>query len=152
MDKFMEEALKEGRKAIEKNEGGPFGAVIVKDGKIIAKGHNRVLSTNDPTCHGEIDAIRKACKKLNTYDLKGCILYTTGEPCPMCACACLWANIEKVYYGCSIFDTENIGFRDNGFYKFFEQDKRKNYFIQTEKEKCLTLYKDYKNKKDKKEY
>ena len=148
----MEEALKEGRKAIEKNEGGPFGAVIVKDGKIIAKGHNRVLSTNDPTCHGEIDAIRKACKKLNTYDLKGCILYTTGEPCPMCACACLWANIEKVYYGCSIFDTENIGFRDNGFYKFFEEDKRKNYFIQTEKEKCLTLYNDYKNKKDKKEY
>lgn len=148
----MEEALKEGRKAIEKNEGGPFGAVIVKDGKIIAKGHNRVLSTNDPTCHGEIDAIRKACKKLNTYDLKGCILYTTGEPCPMCACACLWANIEKVYYGCSISDTENIGFRDNGFYKFFEEDKRKNYFIQTEKEKCLTLYNDYKNKKDKKEY
>lgn len=148
----MEEALKEGRKAIEKNEGGPFGAVIVKDGKIIAKGHNRVLSTNDPTCHGEIDAIRKACKKLNTYDLKGCILYTTGEPCPMCACACLWANIEKVYYGCSISDTEDIGFRDNGFYKFFEQDKRKNYFIQTEKEKCLTLYNDYKNKKDKKEY
>ena len=148
----MEEALKEGRKAIEKNEGGPFGAVIVKDGKIIAKGHNRVLSTNDPTCHGEIDAIRKACKKLNTYDLKGCILYTTGEPCPMCACACLWANIEKVYYGCSIFDTENIGLRDNGFYKFFEEDKRKNYFIQTEKEKCLTLYNDYKNKKDKKEY
>lgn len=148
----MEEALKEGRKAIEKNEGGPFGAVIVKDGKIIAKGHNRVLSTNDPTCHGEIDAIRKACKKLNTYDLKGCILYTTGEPCPMCACACLWANIEKVYYGCSIFDTEDIGFRDNGFYQFFEEDKRKNYFIQTEKEKCLTLYNDYKNKKDKKEY
>lgn len=148
----MEEALKEGRKAIEKNEGGPFGAVIVKDGKIIAKGHNRVLSTNDPTCHGEIDAIRKACKKLNTFDLKGCILYTTGEPCPMCACACLWANIEKVYYGCSISDTEDIGFRDNGFYKFFEQDKRKNYFIQTEKEKCLTLYNDYKNKKDKKEY
>ena len=148
----MEEALKEGRKAIEKNEGGPFGAIIVKDGKIIAKGHNRVLSTNDPTCHGEIDAIRKACKKLNTFDLKGCILYTTGEPCPMCACACLWANIEKVYYGCSIFDTENIGFRDNGFYKFFEEDKRKNYFIQTEKEKCLTLYNDYKNKKDKKEY
>ena len=148
----MEEALKEGRKAIEKNEGGPFGAVIVKDGKIIAKGHNRVLSTNDPTCHGEIDAIRKACKKLNTYDLKGCILYTTGEPCPMCACACLWANIEKVYYGCSISDTEDIGFRDNGFYKFFEEDKRKNYFIQTEKEKCLTLYNDYKNKKDKKEY
>ncbi len=148
----MEEALKEGRKAIEKNEGGPFGAVIVKEGKIIAKGHNRVLSTNDPTCHGEIDAIKKACKKLNTYDLKGCILYTTGEPCPMCACACLWANIEKVYYGCSISDTEDIGFRDNGFYKFFEQDKRKNYFIQTEKEKCLTLYNDYKNKKDKKEY
>ena len=113
MNKYMKLAIDQARQGITKKHGGPFGTVIVKDGKVIAKGHNHVLAHNDPTCHGEVDAIRKAGKKLNTFDLSGCELYTTGEPCPMCLCACLWANIEKVYYGCTIKDNEMIGFRDD---------------------------------------
>ena len=98
MNKFMKMAIAEARKGIAMGHGGPFGAVVVKDGKVIAKGHNHVVANNDPTCHGEIDAIRKACKKLHSFDLSGCEIYTTGYPCPMCFCAILWANIEKVYY------------------------------------------------------
>ena len=94
----MKIAIEEAYKGIKHNHGGPFGTVIVKDDKIISRGHNHVLSKNDPTCHGEIDAIRKAAKKLKTYDLSGCVLYTTAEPCHMCLCACMWANIDKIYY------------------------------------------------------
>ena len=111
----MHVAMKEALKGISNNHGGPFGAVIVKDGDIIAKGHNQVVKNNDPTCHGEIDAIRKACKKLNTFDLSGCDIYTTSEPCPMCRAAIQWANINKVYYGCTVEDAESIGFRDVEF-------------------------------------
>ena len=115
MNKYMEIAIKEAKKGIENGDGGPFGCVIVKDDKIVGKGHNRVVLKHDATCHGEMEAIRNASKNLNTFDLSGCELYTTGEPCPMCLSACLWANIEKVYYGCTILDNENIGFRDNKF-------------------------------------
>ena len=118
MNKYMKMAIKEAEKGIDCGHGGPFGCVIVKDGKVIAKGHNEVLKKKDPTCHGEMMAIHKACKKLGTHDLTGCEAYTTGEPCPMCLAAILWANIDKVYYGCNIFDTEKIGFRDNKFYQF----------------------------------
>lgn len=115
MNAYMHVAMKEALKGISNNHGGPFGAVIVKDGDIIAKGHNQVVKNNDPTCHGEIDAIRKACKKLNTFDLSGCDIYTTSEPCPMCRAAIQWANINKVYYGCTVEDAESIGFRDVEF-------------------------------------
>lgn len=115
MNQFIKEALKEAYKGISLGHGGPFGAVIVKDNKIIAKGHNHVVINNDPTCHGEIDAIRKACKKLKTFDLSGCEIYTTGYPCPMCFAAILWANISKVYYCCNTTDTEILGFRDKEF-------------------------------------
>ena len=118
MNKFMRLALKEAREGISNNHGGPFGAVIVKDGEIIATGHNHVVANNDPTCHGEIDAIRKACTKLNTFDLTGCELYTTGYPCPMCLSAIIWANIKKVYYSCDAKDAERIGFRDDFIYKY----------------------------------
>mgnify|MGYP002520219486 CR=1 FL=1 len=91
----------------------PVGCVIVKDDVVIGKGHNQVVKNNDPTCHGEMMAIHKACKKINSFDLSGCVIYTTGQPCPMCLAAILWANIDKVYYGCNIIDTEDIGFRDN---------------------------------------
>ena len=114
--KFMKEAIKEAYDGINKKHGGPFGAVIVKNGKVIGKGHNRVLKDKDPTCHGEIIAIREACKNLNSFDLSGSVLYTTAEPCPMCKGAILWANISKVYYGCNIEDTDKIGFRDQKFY------------------------------------
>ena len=113
----MKLAIKEAREGILNGDGGPFGAIIVKEGKIIGKGHNKVVRNNDPTCHGEVDAIRNACKELNTFDLKGADIYTTGEPCPMCLGAILWSNINNIYYGCSIQENEMIGFRDDIFYQ-----------------------------------
>ena len=143
-------ALNEARKGIKAGHGGPFGAVIVKDGVVVAKGHNQVVKNNDPTCHGEIMAIHKACKKLGTFDLSGCEIYTTGEPCPMCMAAILWANIEKVFYGCNILDTEEIGFRDK---KFYEQFANREQFIQElDRKQCLKLYGEYKRITDKINY
>lgn len=153
MNKFMSMAIKEAEKGIYAGHGGPFGAVIVKDGKVIAKGHNQVIKNNDPTCHGEMMAIHKACKKLNTFDLSGCEIYTTGEPCPMCLAAILWANIEKVYYGCNIFDTEDIGFRDSAFYEFQnDKEKRDSFVKEIDREACLKLYDKYKEINDKINY
>ena len=114
-NEYMQVAIDEALDGISRQHGGPFGCVIVKDGRIVGRGHNRVLKNNDPTCHGEVSAIRDAGQKLGTFDLSGCELYTTGEPCPMCLCACLWANIDRVYYGCTIEDNELIGFRDEDF-------------------------------------
>ena len=111
----MKIAIDEAREGIHNKHGGPFGSVVVKDGKIVGRGHNQVLKNNDPTAHGEIMAIRKACEALGTYDLSGCELYTTSEPCPMCKGAIQWANISKVYYGCTIDDAENLGFRGRTF-------------------------------------
>ena len=147
----MQIAIEEAREGIRKGHGGPFGALIVKDGEIIAKGHNRVVEYNDPTCHGEIDAIRKACKKLNTFDLSGCEIYTTGYPCPMCMCAILWANIDKVYYGCNTTDTELIGFRDKDFENSMSQRKIEM-CEELNRDECLKLYKDYNNILDKTNY
>ena len=114
-DPYMTEAISEALDGISKGHGGPFGCVIVKDGEIIGRGHNRVLIDHDSTAHGEITAIRNAEKKLRSHDLSGCVLYTTGEPCPMCLYAILWANIDSVYYGCTIEDNADIGFRDEAF-------------------------------------
>ena len=135
-----------------KNHGGPFGCVIVKDGEVVGKGHNEVIKNNDPTCHGEMMAIRDACKALNTFDLSGCELYTTGEPCPMCLSAILWANISKVFYGCNIYDTEEIGFRDNVFYRFYDNDEKKKLVTELDREECLKLYDIYKSLKNKTNY
>ena len=139
-NKFMQEAIKEAYKGISNQEGGPFGSVIVKDDKIVGRGHNQVLKNNDCTCHGEIQAIRDACKNLNTFDLSGCILYTTHYPCPMCQGAIQWANITRVFYGCNVEDTEKIGFRDNQFYKQQLID-----FNMVERSSCLKLSNVYKN-------
>lgn len=139
----MRMAINEAKKGIKEGHGGPFGAVIVKDNKVVAKGHNLVLKTNDPTNHGEMMAIHKACKKLQTYDLSGCEIYTTGEPCPMCMAAILWANIDKVYYGCNILDTENIGFRDAKFYEMQKPGEREKLVKEIDREECLKLYKEY---------
>ena len=143
-NKFMRMAIKEAQKGIHSGHGGPFGCVITKDDKVIAKGHNHVVSKNDPTCHGEIDAIRKACKKLNTFDLTGCELYTTGYPCPMCFCAILWANINKVYYGCNTTDTEIIGFRDKAFEESIPS-KKEEICEEVDREACIKLYNEYNN-------
>ena len=139
----MKRALIEGRIGIKRKHGGPFGAVVVKDGKIIAAGHNRVLKNHDATCHGEIMAIRAASKKLKTHDLSGCEIYTTAEPCPMCLGAIMWANIEKIYFGCNIEDTEKIGFRDKEFYSLDGEAKAKM-LEEMDRKECLKLFKEYK--------
>lgn len=138
-------AIHEAYEGIEKNHGGPFGAVIINSitGEVIGKGHNHVLDKQDPTCHGEMEAIRDACKNLGTHDLSGYDIYTTGEPCPMCLGAIMWANIDNVYYGCNKEDTDKIGFRDDQFYKRL---KEKNIGIENEEFRYLSLkvYKRYK--------
>ena len=151
MNKFMKIALEEAESGIKNNEGGPFGCVIVKNGIIVGRGHNQVVMRKDPTCHGEIMAIRDACKNLDTFDLSECELYTTGEPCPMCFGAILWSNIAKVYYGCNIKDTEIIGFRDKRFYEKSD-DLKKQLFIETDRSECLELYKKYNETREKTNY
>ena len=142
--KYMTLAIEEAMEGISKGEGGPFGSVIVKDGKVVGRGHNRVLATNDPTCHGEISAIRDACAALGTYDLTGCRLYTTGEPCHMCLCASLWANISHIYYGCTIADNGRIGFRDDKFDGLFSgRDKLTDFMSELDREDCLALFDEY---------
>ena len=143
MNKYMRMAINEAKRGIRAGDGGPFGAVIVKDGVVVGKGHNQVLKNNDPTCHGEVMAIHKASKKLKTFDLSGCEIYTTGEPCPMCMAAILWANIDKVYYGCNIFDTQELGFRDALFYKMQEPDEREKFAVELDRKECLKLYKEF---------
>lgn len=146
MNKYMEMAIKEAEEGINNGHGGPFGAVIVKDGKVVGKSHNHVLINNDPTAHGEISAIRNACKHLNTYDLTGCTIYTTGEPCQMCLCACMWANIDKVYYGATIADNEKIGFRDNKFNELLGgREKLSDYLECIDREEVLKLFDEYNN-------
>ena len=154
MNKFMEVAIAEAREGMNKNHGGPFGAVVVKDGKIIGKGHNTVVKNNDPTCHGEISAIKDACKNLNDFDLKGAEIYTTGEPCPMCLGAILWANIERIYFGCSIKENDMIGFRDEVFYKnlSISTEKMKVKLVQIDHDECLKLFEEYSNLTDKTNY
>lgn len=153
MNKYMHMAIKEARKGIQNGHGGPFGAVIVKDGIVVGKGHNQVIKNNDPTCHGEIMAIHKACKKLGTFDLSGCEIYTTAEPCPMCLSAILWANIEKVYFGCSVDDTQKIGFRDSIFYDFQnDEEKKQTFIVELDRKDCKVLYEEYKNIKNKVHY
>ena len=130
--------------AIELGEGGPFGAVVYKDGKIVGKGVNRVTSSNDPTAHAEIVAIREACRRLQTYDLAGCELYATGYPCPMCMSAIIWANIKKVYYSCDYEDASRIGFRDEHIFRFLQggcTDAGMVSFERVEKDAVLELYK-----------
>ncbi len=118
MNEYMKIAKELADNNLKTNVGGPFGACVVKNGKIIGKGSNHVLDKNDPTAHAEIIAIRDACQNIDSYDLSGCELYTSCYPCSMCLSAIIWANIKKVYYGNTKEDAANIGFRDNDIYKF----------------------------------
>ena len=147
MNKFMRAAIKEGQTGIRNGEGGPFGSVIVKNGEIVGRGHNQVIKQNDPTSHGEIEAIRNACRNLNTFDLRDCELYTTAAPCPMCRGAIQWSNIRKVYYGCTVTDTATIGFRDKDFYEQSEEISE-----EVDREACLELFNEYRAIKDKRMY
>ncbi len=150
-EKFMNIALKEAKNGVLKNHGGPFGAVIVKDNKIISKAHNTVIKTNDPTAHAEINAIRKASKKLNNFNLSGCEIYTTCEPCPMCLSAIIWARIDKIYYLYTREDAEKIGFDDNRIYKIFEGKEEVNIEKMNLKDNFNT-FKLWREKEDKTEY
>ncbi len=152
MNPFMQIALREGQKAVRKRHGGPFGAVVVKDGAVLAKAHNQVVKKKDCTCHGEMNAIRRACKKLRAFDLSGCELYTTAEPCPMCLSAILWANISKVYYGCNIVDTEKIGFRDLAMYDYQAQPNKSDFIVELDRAACLELYNEYERSAGKTRY
>lgn len=120
MNEYMNLAKELSDDNLKTNVGGPFGACIVKDGKIIGKGSNHVLVNNDPTAHAEVMAIRDACKNINSYDLSGCEIYTSCYPCPMCLSAIIWANIKKVYYGNTKEDAAKIGFRDDFIYDYIK--------------------------------
>lgn len=125
-ERFMREAI---ALAVEnvKNGGGPFGAVIVKDGKVISTGVNRVTANNDPTAHAEVSAIRAACSRLGTFDLSGTVLYTSCEPCPMCLGAIYWAHIDKIYYGANQHDAARANFDDSFIYKELELEPQKRH-------------------------
>lgn len=124
-EKFMRMAILLSEKNVADGLGGPFGAVIVKDGKLIAKSGNKVTTTNDPTAHAEVSAIRMACKKLKTFDLSGCIVYTSCEPCPMCLSAIYWARIGHIYYANTKADAANINFDDQFIYEEIEKPMSK---------------------------
>ena len=145
MNEYMKMAREQAEKGMKSNEGGPFGAVITdKDGNIIAVANNKVLKNNDPTAHAEVQAIREACKKLNTHDLSGYILYTSCEPCPMCLSAIIWANIKEVYYACTREDAGKIGFRDDVIYDYLEgKNKDLINLKQIDIEKCIDLFDEY---------
>jgi guanine deaminase len=115
--RFMRRAIVLGRRGMRTGDGGPFGAVVVRGGAIVGEGWNRVLATRDPTAHGEIVAIRAAGRRLATFRLSGCDLYTTGEPCPMCLSAIYWARIERVFFGFTVADAARIGFDDRVIYR-----------------------------------
>lgn len=140
---FMQIAIDEAYQGIQAGDGGPFGSVIVKDGEIVGQGHNRVLANNDPTCHGEMEAIRDACRNLGTHDLSGCELYTTAEPCPMCLGAVLWSNMDAVYYGCTREDSAEIGFRDDAFYRQLNGEEETVSLQEFDRDTCRQLFDDY---------
>jgi tRNA(Arg) A34 adenosine deaminase TadA len=115
--RFMRRAIALARRGMNARDGGPFGAVVVRRGAIVGEGWNRVVATRDPTAHGEIVAIRAACRRLATFRLSGSDLFTTGEPCPMCLAAAYWARIDRIFYGFTIDDAARIGFDDRLIYR-----------------------------------
>lgn len=153
MSKFMEKAIKLSIENI-KNGGGPFGAVIVKDDEIIASGTNHVTRHNDPTAHAEILAIREAAKKLKTFDLSGCTIYSSCEPCPMCLGAIYWAHIDALYYGNTKQDAKQIGFDDSFIYEEIEKPihARKIETAQKMAKKAFSAFKLWSEKEDKIHY
>ncbi len=142
-DKFMRMAILLSRQNVESLSGGPFGAVLVKNGKVIAKSANKVTTTNDPTAHAEISAIRLACKKLKSFDLSGCVIYTSCEPCPMCLGAIYWTHIDTIYYANTKKDAAAIGFDDQFIYDEIDlpMEQRKLPVIQLLRDEALHAFK-----------
>jgi len=139
---FMTEAIQLAENNISEQKGGPFGAVVVKDGKVIGRGSNHVTTKNDPTAHAEIVAIRDACNNLNTFDLKDCEIYASCEPCPMCLGAIYWARLGKLYYAGTKDDAAKADFDDSFIYKEFElpKDKRLIPSVQIMREKAVKVF------------
>ncbi len=152
-EKFMREAIKLSRESVKKG-GGPFGAVIVKNDEIIAKSANSVTESNDPTAHAEVNVIRKAAKKLNTFNLSGCEIYSSCEPCPMCFGAVYWAKIDKLYFANDKSDAKKIGFDDSFIYDEISllHKERKIPNIQIMRDEAIKAFEDWENKTDKVEY
>lgn len=148
---FMKRAVELSDMAIESNKGGPFGAVVVKDGKIVGEGHNMVTSTNDPTAHAEIVAIRNACKSASAFHLEGCEIYTSCEPCPMCLSAIYWAHIDIIYYANSHKDAERIDFSDSFIYNEIrlKPDERSIPMIPSGNGDAIKVFMKWKEKEDK---
>jgi guanine deaminase len=153
-EKFMQEAIRLSREGMLSNSGGPFGCVVVKGNEIIGKGCNKVTSTNDPTAHAEVTAIRDACKNLNTFQLEGCEIYTSCEPCPMCMGAIYWARPSKVYYANTRNDAANIGFDDSMIYEELTAplNNRKITIECIGRNDAMKVFDEWNNKQDKTEY
>lgn len=152
MNSTMEKAFTEALEGMERGDGGPFGAVIVRNGEIIASGHNEVLKTNNPTAHAEITAIRRASEALNTFDLSECILYTSCYPCPMCMGAIFWARIPIVYYASSMDDAAEGGFDDRVFYDMIHHPEASLRLLPMDEEEGKKLFKVWREKEDKRFY
>ena len=153
MNEFMNVANELAQENLITNAGGPFGACVVKDGQIIGKGSNHVLSEKDPTAHAEIMAIREACKNINSHDLSGCELYTSCYPCPMCLSAIIWSNIRKVYFGNTTDDASNIGFRDEVIYDYIKNSNGDILELESmDREETIKTFEEYSNKNDKTTY
>jgi guanine deaminase len=152
--KFMKAAIRLANRSMARNNGGPFGCVIVKEGRIIARGSNSVTKQNDPTAHAEVVAIRKACRKLKTFQLGGCEIYCSCEPCPMCLSAIYWARLSKVYYAATRMDAAFAGFDDDLIYHEIlrEPSDRKIPFERIIETKALMLLEKWKEQPDKIHY
>ncbi|MBW9149837.1 nucleoside deaminase [Clostridium sp. CM028] len=154
MNKFMKIAIEEALAGMENNDGGPFGAVIVRNGEIISSAHNQVIKTNDPTAHAEVTAIRKASSALGKFDLSDCIIYSSCEPCPMCFAAIHWAKIKTLYYGSTRQDASNIDFDDQYIYDVINGTAKKLQVerLQIDREESLEAFKKWKIKIDRVQY
>ena len=152
--KFMRRAIELAQNGVDSNVGGPFGAVVVQNGEIVGEGCNQVTSTNDPTAHAEVVAIRNACQNLQNFQLNDCIVYTSCEPCPMCLGAIYWARPAKIFYACNKMDAAEIGFDDQFIYEEIECpiESRQIATINFLREEGLTVFKNWAEKSDKTKY
>ena len=151
---FMREAIRLSREKMRANQGGPFGAIVVRDSRIVGRGWNRVIAANDPTAHAEMTAIRQACKKLRRFHLEDCALYTSCEPCPMCLGAVYWARLKEIFYANTRKDAAGIEFDDNMIYSeiCLPLPRRKILMTRLLRKEALTVFEEWKRKADKVRY
>ena len=153
-ERFMRRAIALAQQGIDEGAGGPFGAIIVKDDEAIGEGYNQVTSTNDPTAHAEVVAIRNACRNLNSFQLDGCVLYTSCEPCPMCLGAIYWARPARVFYAATREDAAKVGFDDQFIYEEIEKnfEQRRMKLVNVLRDEGLRVFENWTNKTDKTKY